>query len=533
MTERQTILVVDDETLNIELLAGLLKADSKILVAKSGERALKIAASGKPDLILLDVMMPGMDGYEVCRHLKADEETRGIPVIFVTARNDVDDETLGFELGAVDYIRKPISPPILKARVKTQLALMQQQRELRAAHSVIKSSKERMEEELNVGREIQMSMMPLNFAAFTESGTPSLFARLEPAREVGGDFYDFFELSDSLLCLCVGDVSGKGVPAALFMAVTKTLIRSCAADRRSTAHIVTHVNEVLSEDNDSCMFVTLFIAIFDREIGKLNFTNAGHNPPYIVQNDGQLIRLGARHGPVAGAIPGIAYGEETRLLRDGDTLFVYTDGVTEAMNQAGSLYSEERLAELLREKGRDGSKAAVEACMSSVSQFEAGAERADDITLLAFTFSGVRGASVTRTWNKLQDTAEVNTWFDQFAQSRDLDAALTRKINLVLDDLLSNIISYAYPETDTGQIETGFAFEDGQLQITLIDDGIPFDPLSAAQPDLDTPLEDRALGGLGIFLVRELMDDISYKRDGDRNVLKLSVHAGSPGCNPD
>ena len=152
---------------------------------------------------------------------------------------------------------------------------------------------------------------------------------------------------------------------------------------------------------------------------------------------------------------------------------------------------------------------------------------------MAFTFSGVRGASVTRTWNKLQDTAEVNTWFDQFAQSRDLDAALTRKINLVLDDLLSNIISYAYPETDTGQIETGFAFEDGQLQITLIDDGIPFDPLSAAQPDLDTPLEDRALGGLGIFLVRELMDDISYKRDGDRNVLKLSVHAGSPGCNPD
>ncbi len=165
MTDQQKILVVDDEPLNIQVLTGLLKGDYRMMVAKDGQRALKIASSGQPDLILLDIMMPDMDGYEVCRRLKADEATRDVPVMFITAMGEVDDETHGLELGAADYIRKPISPPILKARVKTQLALVRQQKELQAAYAIIKSRKERMEEELNIGREIQMSMMPLNLPA--------------------------------------------------------------------------------------------------------------------------------------------------------------------------------------------------------------------------------------------------------------------------------------------------------------------------------------------------------------------------------
>ena len=537
MTEQQKILVVDDEPLNIQVLTGLLKADYRMMVAKDGERALKIARSGNPDLILLDIMMPDMDGYEVCRRLKSDKATRDIPVMFITAMGEVDDETLGLELGAVDYVRKPISPPILKARVKTQLALVRHQRELQTAYAIIKSSKERMEEELNIGRDIQMSMMPLDFPTSSDSEPFSLYARLEAAREVGGDFYDFYFLNDSLLCLCVGDVSGKGVPAALFMAVTKTLIKSYSAGNWSTASILTHVNDVLSKDNDNCMFATLFVAVCDIRTGELTYTNASHNPPYIWQKDGRLVRLDKRHGLVAGAMPDITYGENKLVLNSGDTLLMYTDGVTEAMNQADELFSEDRLAELLRQQGQLGAESVVKACMSSVREFEAGADQADDITLLAFKYMGTgapdaQDVSVTKTWHQLDETAEVNAWFDEFAQANGLDKALSRKINLVLDDLLSNIIRYAYPEAKAGQTETRLELKDGRLRISLIDDGLPFDPLSAEQPDVNASLEEREIGGLGIFLVRELMDEVSYQRQGDRNVLTLSVGLASPHISP-
>ncbi len=533
MTDQQKILVVDDEPLNIQVLTGLLKGDYRMMVAKDGERALKIAKTGQPDLILLDIMMPDMDGYEVCRRLKADEVTRDVPVIFITAMGEVDDETHGLELGAVDYIRKPISPPILKARVRTQLALVRQQKELQAAYAIIKSRKERMEEELNIGREIQMSMMPLNLPASCEFEPFSLHARLEAAREVGGDFYDFYFLNDSLLCLCVGDVSGKGVPAALFMAVTKTLIRSYSTGNWSTGNILTHVNDVLSKDNEKCMFATLFVAVCDIRTGELTYTNASHNPPYVRRQDGELVRLDKRHGLVAGAMPGVSYGENRLELLEGDTLLMYTDGVTEAMNPSGNLFSEERLTELLRRQGQQGAEALVKACMSSVREFESGADQADDITLLAFQYLGVQtpdlqDVSVAKTWHGLRETAEVNTWFDEFAQTYGLDKTLTRKINLVIDDLLSNIICYAYPGAETGQTETRLDLKDGRLSITLTDDGVPFDPLSADQPDVSAPLDDREIGGLGIFLVRELMDEVSYQREGDRNVLRLSIDtAGS------
>ena len=347
MGKQQKILVVDDEPINIDVLGGLLKQDYRLIVAKNGERALKAAHSGNPDLILLDIMMPGMDGYEVCRRLKADESTREIPVIFITAMNQAGDETLGFELGAADYITKPVSPPILRARVKTQLALTQSRKELQAAYATIKMQKDRMEAELNVGRDIQMSMMPQDFPEGPGCESFSLYARLEAARELGGDFYDFFFLDESRLCFCVGDVSGKGVPAALFMAVTKTLIKSAAAGNQSTAAILTRVNDTLSADNEGCMFVTLFVAVCDVHSGEVTYTNAGHNPPYITGANGNTVRLGTRHGPVAGAMNDIAYREDAVVLKPGDTLLMFTDGVTEATSTSSELFSEVRLVGLL------------------------------------------------------------------------------------------------------------------------------------------------------------------------------------------
>ena len=529
MSKEQKILVVDDEPINIDVLTGLLKPEYALLVAKSGERALKAARTGRPDLILLDIMMPEMDGYEVCRRLKADAATRDIPVIFITAMNEVEDEATGLQIGAADYITKPVSPPILMARVKTQLALVRHEKKLQAAYAMIKAQKDRMAEELNIGRDIQMSMMPVDFPHAPDTTEFTLHARLEAARELGGDFYDFFFLDESTICLCVGDVSGKGVPAALFMAISKTLIRSSAENSRSTAEIITETNNTLARGNANCMFVTLFIAICDTRSGEITYTNAGHNPPYIIQADGELLRMDNRHGPVGGAMEGISYREDKVILHSGDTLFMFTDGVTEAQNIDEELFEEDRLVECLGQHGHDDVESLNNALMSHLHDFEHGAEQADDITMLSFRYLG-QGAkfaepvSAQKSWINLASTSDVNAWFDTFAEANHLDTKIQRKINMVIDDLVMNVISYAFNGEENDQVEVKLDLDENRLAITLTDNGKPFNPFEQEKPETDQSVEDRGIGGLGIHLCREVMDDASYQRSDEQNVVTLSVN---------
>jgi PAS domain S-box-containing protein len=246
----------------------------------------------------------------------------------------------------------------------------------------------RMGDELNIGREIQMSMIPLKFPPFPDHDEFSIYAALEPAREVGGDFYDYYFLDEEQFCFCIGDVSGKGVPAALFMAMAKTLIKSRAADDRSTASIITHVNDELSENNKSCMFVTLFAGILNVQTGELLYTNAGHNPPYIRRRDGTLQPLDQRHGPAVAAMEGMVYKEERESLEPGDLLFLYTDGVTEAMDVDHHLFSDDRLKDLLASLETNDADTAVDHAMSAVRAFEGEAEQADDITVLGLRYQG-------------------------------------------------------------------------------------------------------------------------------------------------
>jgi PAS domain S-box-containing protein len=258
---------------------------------------------------------------------------------------------------------------------------------LQAANGIIKAQKERMESELNVGREIQMSFVP-DFSSLPDHAEFSICAALEPAREVGGDFYDSYFLDEERFCFCIADVSGKGVPAALFMAMAKTLIKSRAGDDRSIASILTHVNDELSADNQACMFVTVFAGILNIRSGELVYTNAGHNPPYIRKKDGTLRRLDQRHGPAIGAMEGMVYKEERDRLQPGDLLFLYTDGVTEAIDTENHLFTEDRLKDLLTAKGTKGAQTAVDHTVAAVRAFEGEAEQTDDITVLALEFHG-------------------------------------------------------------------------------------------------------------------------------------------------
>jgi serine phosphatase RsbU (regulator of sigma subunit) len=402
--EKQAILVVDDTPTNIQVLMETLKHDYRIVAAVNGERALQLAASDPPpDIILLDVMMPEMDGYEVCARLKADAKTRDIPIIFITAMSDARDETKGLELGAVDYITKPISPPVVLARVKSHLELKQareilknqnvilEQRveartkevlELQQVEFDLRAAKEKIENELNIAAQIQNSILPSKFPAYPDHNEFELFALMQPARYIGGDFYDFFFVDDNTLSLVVADVSDKGVPAALFMMVSRTLINSLAVDNRSPSVVLEKANNIMCQNNESGMFVTVFLAFYDVSSGKLTATNAGHSASLIIDPDGACREWATTHGAALGFMEDLPYKEETMDLGVGQTLFLYTDGVTEAMSPGKELFGLDKLRDLLKRKHDLKLDRLCTDIETSLSEFQEG-NQFDDITMLA------------------------------------------------------------------------------------------------------------------------------------------------------
>jgi sigma-B regulation protein RsbU (phosphoserine phosphatase) len=351
---------------------------------------------------------------------------------------------------------------------------------------------------------------------------------LQPAREVGGDFYDFFFINDRELCLIVGDVSGKGVPAALFMAVTKTMLRARAIDDPSPASVVTQVNNELSADNPASMFVTLFMAIVDVRSGEIRFTNAGHNPPYILRKTAKFDCLDQRLGPVIGAVEGVAFKESQGQLGEGDSIFIFTDGVTEAMDVSGQLYSEDRLEKFLEQVNGSSADQLTQDTLAAVEDFAAGAEQADDITILTFT---LQQAPEKLHHQQLEITVRadmseidcVNAAFSQYAEKIGLSAAVIQKVSISFDELLNNIIAYGFDDPEGHEIDIVAEHTKGRLVITVTDDGVPFNPFDRVGPDTTLSLEDREIGGLGVLLVVELMDKCAYRRLRDRNVVTLTL----------
>ena len=383
--EKPVVLAVDDTPENLDVVKGILVTEYKVKVVTSGALALKIVEKQPPDIILLDIMMPEMDGYEVCRRLKANPATAEIPVIFLTAKDQTADEAEGFALGAADYIHKPVNPPILQARVKTHVALKKSFDELHDMSEALARAKERMEAELNVGRDIQHSMLPDTVPDCSEI---ALCASMDAAREVGGDFYDYFMLNDDELCFCVADVSGKGVGSALFMAMTKLQIKSRAEDDKMPSKIMSRVNTDLARDNPSCMFVTVFLGTINLRSGQVTYTNAGHNPPLIKRVSGEVEEVPDLHGPILGVLEGREYGESTVNLSPGDVLLVFTDGVTEALDVEENLYSDARLLQTVQEFNEISADAVLKGVRGSVDEFAMGAEQADDITMITLQYKG-------------------------------------------------------------------------------------------------------------------------------------------------
>ena len=387
----------------------------------------------------------------------------------------------------------------------------------------INSEKERIGSELRIAREIQMGMLPRT--ALSGRDDVEILGSLTPAKEVGGDLYDFY-IRDEKLYFCIGDVSGKGVPASLVMAVTRSLFRTTSAHETAPARIVADMNAAMADMNDANMFVTLFVGVLDLSAGRLCYCNAGHDAPVLL--DGRIAPLSVTPNIPIGVMADYPYtGEELSLAGECD-IFLYTDGLTEAKNDRREQFGEERVLAALS-AGQSSCRTPADMLQymtDTVARFVAGAEQSDDLTMLAVRYrrQPQRVCPQSRTLTLTNDIGlipQLNAFVADFAENR-IDASETMSLKLAVEEAVANAMNYAYPEGATGEIVVEAEAREGWLVFVISDSGAPFDPTAVPEADTSLPAEERTPGGLGIFLVRRLMDSVDYKRVADRNILTLS-----------
>jgi phosphoserine phosphatase RsbU/P len=382
--ETPRILVVDDNDDNRYTLTLHLDLEgyTNVETAQDGEEAIARLEEGSFDLLLLDVMMPKVDGYQVLTWLKNHVRLRDLPVIMISALAEINSVVRCIELGAVDYLLKPFNPVLLKARLGATL-------EKKRLRDEIDAHLARLREELDTARRLQMGMVPQSFPVPSAQLPIDLYASMEPAREVGGDLYDFFVTDDGMLCFLIGDVSGKGMPAALFMARAKSLIRIATELMRprhgasaKPSEIIGLVNRELCQDNGNMMFVTLFFAMLAPATGELSFCNAGHNAPYRLDGN-SLTAIDGAKGIILGVKPDAVYDTGQISLATGEMVYLFTDGITEASNAIDELFGEARLEAVLRGGAGRASAEIVGSVAEAVKSFVGTALPSDDITMIA------------------------------------------------------------------------------------------------------------------------------------------------------
>ncbi|WP_170959017.1 SpoIIE family protein phosphatase [Magnetospirillum sp. 15-1] len=373
------VLLADDSQANREVLAQYLSREGHQVVAVGDGLAAIEAVFEQPfDVVLLDMIMPGMNGDEVLKAMKAEPRLRSLPVIMISALDALDSIVRCIEAGAEDYLAKPFNRVLLRARIGACL-------EKKRLREVELSYLQAVENELTIAREVQQSILPKGFPAHRALAGHGL---MDPAREIGGDFYDFFALEGGRVGIAVGDVSGKGVPAAVYMAMVRTQLRATAQFGLSPADCLSRLNEHLSADNPRCMFVSLFYGIIDCAAGTFTYANGGHNPPAVLRAGGGMEWIRGTNDLLVGVMPGIPYHDATLALAPGDSLFIYTDGVVEAIDPAEAEFGKQRLAEVLAAKAKAPPAVLCDGVLAAVRDFEAGRPHSDDLTCVAVRFLG-------------------------------------------------------------------------------------------------------------------------------------------------
>ncbi len=382
------------------------------------------------------------------------------------------------------------------------------------------AARERSEGELNAAKVIQKDILPHILPPLPDCPTLVCAADLLPARGVGGDLFDIFPLDKDHWALIIGDVSGKGIPAALFMAVTQTLQRSIAHTLHAPGEIVSRLNRMLAKDNTTDMFVTYWLGILNIRTGTLDFTNGGHNPPLVRRADGTTEFLPQRHGPMLGVVPAKEYKNDTITLNPGDMLILYTDGVTESFNAAGKMFGNEGLVDTVKEHSAATPPEMLQHIQNAVFQFATGVEQADDITLLLIEFAKEKTGAELTVPAQPEQLETVMEFFDRYPAVAKLSAKEANLVRVCLEEVFVNIAMYAYPGS-SGEATIRIWEENNQLRIRFTDSGIPFNPLDHPEPDLNLPVEERPIGGLGIHIIRQKMDYRDYRYENNQNILTI------------
>ena len=379
--------------------------------------------------------------------------------------------------------------------------------------------------ELEMAKDIQLAALPNVFPPFPDEPRIDIWAAMDTAKEVGGDFYDFYFTSQDHILFLVADVSGKGVPAAMFMMRAKTLIKSIAQTGKPLARVFEEANDALCEGNSSNTFVTVWAGVINRNTGHVTFVNAGHNPPVLIRR-GKAEYLKSQPSLVLGAMPGVPYRVGELQLEPGDSIYLYTDGIVEQPNASSELYGEDRLLKML---GDDSLKraAVLNTVITDVRQFASDVEQADDCTQLVLCYRGEPETFSGKYLPTMEDLAKA---------AADLETALAQvpdacknRLMVAADEIFANIVRYSGATDWTMTVERT-CHPDG-VRLVLTDDGKPFDPLAHRDPDTTLCAEERDVGGLGILIVKKTMSPVTYRRHNGRNILTIGSDYGNQDKN--
>jgi len=377
--QKKTVLLVDDAPANIQVVTAILRDIYKVRVATNGAKALALVkVAPPPDLILLDVMMPEMDGYEVCIQLKADPETRDIPVIFLTGQTEIEDETRGFEVGAVDYIHKPFSPAVVKARVQTHLVL-------RGIREQLAQQLLAIQKELETARQIQMSILP---SSIPQMAGLDIAARYVPMTAVAGDFYDFIVVDDKHLGILVADVSGHGMPSALIASMLKIALAAEVPHADDPAQVLLGLNQALCGKFQH-HFVTAAYLFVDMLKGTLTYAGAGHPPLMLWGRSSEGVREVEENGLFLGKFPWATYSSRELPFKAGDWCLLYTDGIPETTNPEGIEFGTDCFKQFLGTEQSTSADQFADRLLEELSRWSARGSTEDlddDITIVAIQF---------------------------------------------------------------------------------------------------------------------------------------------------
>jgi sigma-B regulation protein RsbU (phosphoserine phosphatase) len=400
-----------------------------------------------------------------------------------------------------------------------QLSLTQYIEELKDTTA----SKAQIENELQIASNIQMSMLPKIFPPYPDRNEIDIFGLLTPAKEVGGDLYDFY-IRDEKLFFCIGDVSGKGVPASLVMAVTRTLFRTVSSHESQPDRIMSIINRAISQDNESNMFVTLFLGVLDLPTGRLRYCNGGHDAPLLHGDSGVGILPCQSNLPV-GVVDESKFVAQETMIDPLTTIFLYTDGLTEAENTSHEQFQEDRIIEVARQSERTP-KLFIEKMADAVHHFVGNADQSDDLTMLAIQYTRLKDLNIRlqRTMtlpNNIEQVPQLESFVSEVCETLGLDMSTTMSLNLALEEAVVNVMSYAYTAGTRGNVDIEAQANERRLKFIISDWGVPFDPTAKTAVDTTLSAEERPIGGLGIHLMRQIMDSINYERIDGKNVLTL------------